>query len=106
MVMRRGKPRRFFLEGMERMAEEFYSKYFIALLLSFFWACAHYPVNQPVTELGPAEGYIPQLAKIAENKSDDILFIMAFSGGGTRAASLAYGVMRGLDQVAVPSEKP
>lgn len=32
------------------------------------------------------------------NNSDDILFIVAFSGGGTRAASLAYGVLEELNQ--------
>jgi NTE family protein len=35
-------------------------------------------------------------------RSDEIFFVMTLSGGGTRAAALAYGVMEALNQVEIP----
>src|SRR5205085_7686704 len=34
---------------------------------------------------------------------DSTLIILTFSGGGTRAAAFAYGVLRGLDSIFVPN---
>jgi NTE family protein len=36
------------------------------------------------------------------DRSDEIFFVMTLSGGGTRAAALAYGVMEALNQVDIP----
>ncbi|MBI4831183.1 MAG: patatin-like phospholipase family protein, partial [Candidatus Lindowbacteria bacterium] len=36
-------------------------------------------------------------------RSDDLLLILAFSGGGTRAAALSYGVLEALSRVEIPS---
>ena len=42
---------------------------------------------------------------MSPGKSDELILILAFSGGGTRAASLSYGVLEALDQVEVPTPK-
>ena len=38
-------------------------------------------------------------------KSDELFLILAFSGGGTRAASLSYGILEALDRVEIPVPK-
>src|SRR5262245_34256537 len=63
-----------------------------ALLLA---GCAHYPVNAPLTRAALETGYrftnLPHT-----NNSDSLFIVLAFSGGGTRAAALAYGVLEEL----------
>lgn len=38
-------------------------------------------------------------------KSDELFLILSFSGGGTRAAALSYGVLEALDRVEIPTPK-
>jgi NTE family protein len=54
--------------------------------------CAHYPLNAPLTAPRPAAGYRFENAVIQTN-SNDTLVVLAFSGGGIRAAALSYGVL-------------
>ena len=62
--------------------------------------CAHYPVNQPITEVRPDAGY--RTAQIqAPGNSDNLLLYLTFSGGGTRAATLSYGVLEELRKTEV-----
>lgn len=56
-------------------------------LVASLAGCAHYPVNAPKT-LNTRDGYYLRIPE-RKNNSDEILFLMAFSGGGTRAASLS-----------------
>ena len=57
--------------------------------------CAKHYVNEPLDELDPETGY--RFANEAfPHKSEQILLILAFSGGGTRASSLDYGVLQEL----------
>jgi NTE family protein len=62
--------------------------------------CAHYPVNQPIKEYRPGTGYRYSQIKPPEN-SDSLLLLLTFSGGGTRAAALAYGVLEELRKTEV-----
>jgi len=72
------------------------------LLMTVFIAsgCVHYPINQPVKEIHPDAGYRAALVKDPEN-SDHMLLFLTFSGGGTRAASLSYGVLEELRKTEV-----
>ena len=56
--------------------------------------CAHYPVNAPKTANTEA-GYYLRNHRRTDN-SDEIILLMAFSGGGTRAASFSYGLLEAL----------
>jgi len=69
-----------------------------ALLIS---GCAHYPVNAPVRGANPQSGY--RFQTVAKTNSDDLLLMLAFSGGGTRAAALSYGVLEELRKTEVGS---
>jgi NTE family protein len=63
-----------------------------ALLLS---ACAFTPDNPPLAEYRPNAGYDFERLGRGDN-SDELFVILAFSGGGTRAAALAFGVLEAL----------
>lgn len=67
-------------------------------------ACAN-PVKTPeLKEISQVEGYRPNvLDQRAPKPLDDTAVILTFSGGGTRAAALADGVLRGLAKVEVPA---
>ncbi len=63
-----------------------------ALLIS---GCAHYPVNVPLPTREAASGYRFQPGE-PQSSSDDLLLMLAYSGGGTRAAAFSYGVLEQL----------
>jgi NTE family protein len=69
-----------------------------ALLAS---GCAHHQsLNAPLDSLAPDRGY--RFQSVAPHAgSDDLLLMLAFSGGGTRAASLSYGVLEELARTPV-----
>lgn len=67
------------------------------LLVLLASGCASYglPQNKPIAPDSTAPKY--SLKTWAESKSSgDVVFILAFSGGGTRAAAMAYGVLQEL----------
>ncbi|MHB8881424.1 MAG: patatin-like phospholipase family protein [Thermodesulfovibrionales bacterium] len=69
---------------------------FIVLLgVLLITGCAHYPVNQPLKEYNPDAGYRAKSMRLP-GRSDDMLFFLTFSGGGTRAAAFSYGVLETL----------
>jgi len=54
--------------------------------------CAHYPINPPVKQADPHAGYRGGNL-INPEKDDQLLLLLSFSGGGTRAAAFSYGVL-------------
>jgi NTE family protein len=59
-------------------------------------ACtAHYTVNSNITTVKAVERYSLRNQSGTE-KSDELMLILTFSGGGTRAAALSYGILQAL----------
>jgi NTE family protein len=67
----------------------------LLLVLLLVTGCAHYPRNARLSACDRASGYRYRPAASPANSSD-LLLMLAFSGGGTRAASLSYGVLEEL----------
>lgn len=61
-------------------------------------ACARFPLNPPL------ERWTPGAPRIADSphRREDLVVVVAFSGGGTRAAAFAYGVLEELRDTVVP----
>jgi NTE family protein len=73
-----------------------------ALLL--LGGCATRPVNPPLTAVDANSGYTFQTRQ-KHFKSQDNLVILAFSGGGTRAAAFSYGVLEFLQRTEVTTPR-
>ena len=68
--------------------------------------CAVQPINPPITQADPNIGYRFETRQASDrNKDKENLVILAFSGGGTRAAAFSYGVLEFLRRTAVVGPK-
>lgn len=63
--------------------------------LGMLVGCATRPVNPPITHADIASGY-RYLTRAERFKDRQNLVVLAFSGGGTRAAAFSYGVLEAL----------
>lgn len=75
------------------------------LLAGLACGCAHRRFNQPLTTFDRSAGYYFHPAG-RTNQSDEMLVALAFSGGGTRAAAFAYGVLEELHDTRLPGPQP
>jgi len=76
---------------------------FIITVSLFFLSCTTYTQNVPIKEINVKKGY--RFNTLKDNGNSDSLFIiLAFSGGGTRAAALSYGVMEKLRETTIEWE--
>src|SRR5438876_400860 len=66
-------------------------------LVATLTGCAAGPVNPRLDAYGP-DGY--RYAKVrGEGAEQELFVILAFSGGGTRAAAFSYGLLEGLQSI-------
>jgi len=70
-----------------------------AALCVFAGGCAHWPATPPL-ERAHAPGY-RAIEAARPGQSDDLLLVLAISGGGTRAAALGYGILEELRRTEV-----
>ena len=66
--------------------------------------CATRPVNPPITEMDRSTGY-RYSTRALHFKDPQNLVVLAFSGGGTRAAAFSYGVLEALRPIEVTGPK-
>src|SRR5271166_5954814 len=66
---------------------------FTTLLLAA--GCATRPVNPPISEASPGKGYTLVTHRRSAPDRENLV-VLAFSGGGTRAAAFSYGVLEEL----------
>jgi NTE family protein len=73
----------------------------LVLLSVIAVGCAHYPLNTPLSGVGAAgTGHrFPTMVVDRPDPADEIFVCLSFSGGGTRAAALAYGALRRLKDI-------
>jgi len=67
------------------------------LIFGFIFAtgCAHNTANRAIDQYSPGKGYRLMNMGVPGN-SDSLFLVLTFSGGGTRAASLSYGLLEEL----------
>ena len=68
----------------------------VSFILLFFTGCATYGnINNQELDNAPAVNY-SVAASVSDQRSNQVTVALAFSGGGSRAAALAYGVLSAL----------
>ncbi|MDJ0609221.1 MAG: patatin-like phospholipase family protein [Kiloniellales bacterium] len=79
------------------------SRVSLALALGFtLAACAHFEENPPFPAGQPDAGYrYDKLTPYTTGNSEEVFVILTFSGGGTRAAALSYGVLEKLRRTTI-----
>jgi NTE family protein len=78
-----------------------FSSAILAVMVLAAASCAHYPVNQPLAKYDPDYGYRGKNREQRLDNSEQLLFLLSFSGGGTRAAAFSYGVLEELKETSI-----
>lgn len=84
----------------KRLKKRFYCIVILALMYILPGCTAHYLIN--IKENSVERQLQQQFNKIGRARSDKVLLVLCFSGGGTRAASMSYGVLEALEGIPLP----
>ena len=76
---------------------------FAAVLVALLSGCASRPANEAIHETEP---YTPAVDHNAGRGDPSLLLVLAFSGGGTRAAAFSFGVLEELRRTTVSGPPP
>jgi len=76
---------------------------FAAVLVALLSGCASRPANEAIHETEP---YTPAVDHNAGRGDPSLLLVVAFSGGGTRAAAFSFGVLEELRRTTVSGPPP
>lgn len=68
----------------------------LVLILGILQGCAHYLTNASLDRYDPEGGYRFEALEPGPGNTDTVFLCLTFSGGGTRAAAVAYGVLQEL----------
>lgn len=75
-------------------------------LITLLGGCATRPINPPITQAEPSAGYRYEARHArAKDTARETMVILAFSGGGTRAAAFSYGVLEFLERTRIVGPK-
>ena len=86
---------------MKRYKIRRYGLLYLTLIVFTVAACAHYPTNQPLRKPSTAISY--DFSRFNQPPdADETFVVLTFSGGGTRAACLSYGVLKELKNTRLP----
>ena len=76
----------------------------LLMLLQLSGCATTYPVNPALTHIDEATAYNYQNVVEQSDKGSKVLLMLAFSGGGTRAAAFSYGVLKELSETELGRE--
>ena len=82
------------------MSGAFIRSLFVLASLLLLGGCATRPINPPIAQADPGSGYRLDTRQ-ARDRNKENLVVLAFSGGGTRAAAFSYGVLEFLRRTEV-----
>ncbi len=86
------------------MARAGWALLLVAATFLLLAGCATRSTNPPITQTDPSRGYRFETRQ-AHAKEKDNVVVLAFSGGGTRAAAFSYGVLEFLRRTEVVGPK-
>ena len=73
----------------------------LAVFLLLFSGCATYQANPRLEKTEDLYSMV-QTTFTNNKRSDELFFVLTFSGGGTRAAAMSYGILEALNKVDIP----
>jgi NTE family protein len=93
------------MHGLSKRGQFLKAAIGLVLFLHLAGCTAHYAINNPIVSTEAIRRF--SLEDKPDRRSDELLLILTFSGGGTRAAALAYGVLQTLadTQIVVDGQK-
>jgi len=74
----------------------------LPILLMVLSCVSQYQLNPKTSVITQAASHEPEKANM--QRSDPFLLLLAFSGGGTRAAALSYGILEALEKIEIPMQ--